>query len=69
MKKLESLGRILSKNEQKKIMGGNKEIDGGGDYCCDQTSDCPSREGWSNACSTHYTCSSGRQKCFWTRVI
>lgn len=34
MKKFESLGRMLSKDEQKKIMGGNPPDDGGGACTC-----------------------------------
>jgi hypothetical protein len=35
MKKLESLGRSLSKDEQKRIMGGDEEeVEGEGSGCC-----------------------------------
>ncbi len=41
MKKLQSLGRSLSKDEQKRIMGGYKVIDDGGCDCgCTNDNEC-----------------------------
>lgn len=45
MKKFENLGRMLSKAEQKKIMGG-LEVPGGGGGCCAHSSSCGSGEVW-----------------------
>ncbi len=58
MKKFESLGRSLSKIEQKKIMGGLYD-DGGGGATCTYTYTGSNGSGSSRTCDYHVVCTSG----------
>lgn len=56
MNKFKSLGRMLSKEEQKKIKGGDGEVGGlGGDYDCG-SGDTYCGSGSGVTCCTGYTC-------------
>lgn len=71
MKKIKGLGTALSKFQQMHISGGDTEPEDSfddGDTCCDSTADCPKKDGKTASCSTHYSCSTGKNKCFWVTV-